>query len=58
MVVICTDGLANVGLGSMEVENEETEKFYEKLTEIAKDRGISVSVITIKGEECKMKVIL
>jgi hypothetical protein len=36
MVVICTDGLANVGLGAMDVESEETEKFYENLTELAK----------------------
>jgi hypothetical protein len=32
-------------------------KFYQEVGNYAKDRGVSVSVITVKGEECKVKVL-
>jgi len=56
-VMLCTDGLANKGLGEMETkEGEETSKaFYMQLGEYAKSKGIVVSVITIKGDGCKLE---
>ena len=59
MVVICTDGLANVGLGSLdlEVESEESNKFYEDVSKLAQENDIIVSVITIKGEGCKVETL-
>lgn len=57
MVIICTDGLANKGLGQLDVEIEESKQFYEKLGQIAKENGVVVSVITIKGEGCKVEVL-
>ena len=54
-VVICTDGLANVGLGSLEnleppEKIEEANDFYLSLGQYAKFNGVSVNLITIKGE--------
>lgn len=58
-VVVCTDGLANVGLGSMDKlsDNERTqvEQWYDKVGEYAQERGVMVSVISIKGDECALE---
>lgn len=56
-IILCTDGLANLGLGSLEVESEESKAFYAKLSAIAKEKGIQISIITIKGEECKLTTL-
>ena len=59
MVVICTDGLANVGLGSLDLDSElaESSKFYEDVSKFAQESNIVVSVITIKGEGCKVETL-
>mmetsp|Transcript_13124 Transcript_13124/g.13238 ORF Transcript_13124/g.13238 Transcript_13124/m.13238 type:complete len:456 (+) Transcript_13124:796-2163(+) len=55
-VIICTDGIANVGLGSLETEAEIelAESFYSKISELAKGNGVGISVISIAGEECRL----
>ncbi|CAG9333239.1 unnamed protein product [Blepharisma stoltei] len=55
-VIICTDGIANVGLGSLETEAEieVAESFYSKISELAKGSGVGISVISIAGEECRL----
>ena len=55
-VVICTDGLANVGLGSFENPKckEESEQFYQKLGELAKSKGLTVNIVSIIGDECNL----
>ncbi|KAK3097067.1 hypothetical protein FSP39_006081 [Pinctada imbricata] len=56
-VIICTDGKANVGLGRLDLEGEEVEgqvDFYEDVGRKALDKGVSVSVISIKGTDCKL----
>ncbi len=55
-LIICTDGLANIGLGSLE-NHDNTDNFYEKLKEFAVKSGVTINVITIKGEECKVDVL-
>jgi hypothetical protein len=58
-VVICTDGLANVGLGSLEnlspSELEQQEAFYNQVGVMAKEAGVTVSVISIEGEQCRLE---
>lgn len=61
-VIVCTDGLGNIGLGSLEgfdqmAESEKmvVENFYSTLAQEAKTAGVSVSVMTITGEECKLE---
>lgn len=58
-VVICTDGLANIGLGAFdEAKNEEqmgkVEEFYKKLGEYAKQHGVTVNIVSIIGDECNL----
>lgn len=62
VVVLCTDGLANVGLGAFdEVKNEEQLKvvdgFYERLGEYAQNKGITVNIVSIEGEECNIDTL-
>eukprot|EP01029_Cantina_marsupialis_P018421 TRINITY_DN4228_c1_g2_i2.p1 TRINITY_DN4228_c1_g2~~TRINITY_DN4228_c1_g2_i2.p1 ORF type:complete len:727 (+),score=228.83 TRINITY_DN4228_c1_g2_i2:477-2657(+) len=54
-VVVCTDGLANVGLGSLDElttdeKTEEADAFYDQVGEFARSSGVRVDVIGIKGE--------
>jgi hypothetical protein len=61
-VIICTDGLANVGLGNLaDIRSKEDEQaaadFYVKVGEMAREMGIEVSVISIKGEACKLSYL-
>lgn len=51
--------MANIGLGQTESAEdlEESTKFYEKLGQLARDRGIMVSVVTMKGEQCKVDLL-
>lgn len=55
-VILCTDGIANIGLGSLESESDiETSKtFYDRVGDIAKQSGIAISVISIASEECRL----
>lgn len=59
MVIMCTDGLANLGLGSFDENKDEmgTQQFYEEIGDLAKEKGIVISVITIKGEACKLEIL-
>lgn len=57
-VILCTDGLANNGFGSLEENiNDESIMFYDNLTNLAIKMGVSVSIVTLKGTDCKLSVI-
>lgn len=57
-VILCTDGCANVGMGSIETGNPDiAEKFYEDLADYAKSRGVSVNVISMEGTDCKLALL-
>lgn len=58
-VVICTDGLANIGLGAFdecktEKDMAAAEEFYEKVGKLASEAGVTINVISIEGDECKI----
>jgi hypothetical protein len=52
-VVICTDGLANVGVGSLE-SSETGPDFYDAMASSFQASAASVDVISIKGEDCNL----
>lgn len=57
-IILCTDGLANNGLGSLKDErNPQSTEFYKKISNLANENGISINITTIKGEECKIDVL-
>lgn len=59
-VVVCTDGLANVGVGALDgakegEERQKVEAWYEGVGNLAKLSGVVVSVVSIKGDECALE---
>lgn len=58
-VVICTDGLANVGLGAFDEAKTDDEiakvdEFYERIGQFAKSKGLTVNIVSIIGDECNL----
>ncbi|KAG1959309.1 circularly permutated Ras protein 1 [Pimephales promelas] len=56
-VIICTDGLANIGLGHLEQESSSrapSPYFYNQLAHYAAEKGVIVSVMTFEGEDCRL----
>jgi hypothetical protein len=54
-VVVCTDGLANQGIGTISSKGAANVPFYTDVAQSAISRGVTVSMITIEGEECAME---
>lgn len=55
-VIVCTDGVANTGLG--DIENQNNSNFYFSLSELAQDKGVEVSVISISDQECRLNALI
>ena len=60
--MICTDGLANIGLGAFDEaktpeEIQKVEEFYERVGEYAKSKGLTINVVSIIGDECNLESI-
>ncbi|KAM7381837.1 hypothetical protein PAMA_012615 [Pampus argenteus] len=59
-VIICTDGKANTDLGNLEVEDNDARTlltstiFYQDLGEYAANQGVTVSVLSIEGTDCRL----
>ncbi|XP_061823551.1 circularly permutated Ras protein 1 [Nerophis lumbriciformis] len=59
-VIICTDGKANTMLGNLEVEDNDARTllsstiFYQDLGEFAANQGVTVSVLSIEGTDCRL----
>ena len=50
--VLCTDGLPNIGVGSVDVsKNEEAGKFYAKIGKLAQISEIIVSIIGLDARD-------
>jgi len=61
-VILCTDGLSNIGLGNFddvytEEDSKEVDAVYEKIGKYAKEKGVQVNVVSIKGEECNIDTL-
>jgi small GTP-binding protein len=60
-VTLCTDGLANLGVGALDNENETVRDAgkltYVELAEQAKLSGVAVSIVSLIGAECKLEAI-
>ncbi|KAK5601218.1 hypothetical protein CRENBAI_002775 [Crenichthys baileyi] len=59
-VIICTDGKANAKLGNLEEEDNDARTllsssiFYQDLGESAANQGVTVSVLSIEGTDCRL----
>lgn len=62
-IILCTDGITNLGLGSIpDVSNandiKKAKEYFGKLGTMAKEKGIVVSLITFQDEESKIEVLI
>lgn len=63
LVVLCTDGVANVGLGTLENYSSVTANshpataFYQKAADTATGLGVAVAIISIKGTNTSLELI-
>jgi len=55
-VVICTDGMANVGIGSLN-SDQPKDDFYDYVSDYANEFGVSVSVLAIEGADCRLTAL-
>ncbi|XP_030611275.1 circularly permutated Ras protein 1-like [Archocentrus centrarchus] len=59
-VIICTDGKANTELGNLEEDDNNactsisSTIFYQELGEFAANQGVTVSVLSIEGTDCRL----
>jgi len=58
-IILCTDGAANVGMGSIEYDynsnnQNDSEKFYDDLADYAKSKSIQINIVTMQGTDCKL----
>jgi hypothetical protein len=60
-VILCTDGLANIGIGNLEAKDDaavaKLEKFYNDVSDIAVQSGVMVNVISIKGTHTSLEYL-
>lgn len=67
-IILCTDGLANIGIGGMEILANKKDKdfdinyqkiksFYENLGNQAKSKGIIINLLTFSGEESNIEIL-
>lgn len=61
-VILCTDGLANVGLGSIDetgtdAGREATAAFYRRVGDYARETGVAVTILSIEGSDCSLENI-
>ena len=58
-VIICTDGMANVGIGAFASYNmgvdEVATAFYDKVGQLAEQTGVMINLVTIAGTDANIQ---
>ena len=57
-IFICTDGMSNLGVGDISADREEAKKFYSKIGDEAKQKGIVINLITFEDSESEIEVLM
>ena len=59
-IFLCTDGIANNGIGSLvkNISEEEKKNIYKQIGKIACEFGITINLITFDDEESNIKILL
>jgi Mg-chelatase subunit ChlD len=59
-IILCTDGEANEGPGAMDYSRKKKGNpadFYTEIGEMAKEKGVTISLISIVGDSCRLDVM-
>ena len=56
-IFLCTDGMSNLGVGDISENREKAIEFYVKIGNMAKEKGIVISLITFEDSESEIDVL-
>ena len=56
-IFLCTDGMSNLGIGSLEEDKEKAKEFYTRIGNMAKEKGIVISLITFEDSESEIYIL-
>lgn len=57
-IFLCTDGMSNLGVGDISADREEAKKFYSRIGDEAKQKGIVINLITFEDSESEIEVLM
>ena len=56
-IFLCTDGLSNLGVGDISGDQEKAKEFYNKIGNMAKEKGVVISLITFSDSESEIAIL-
>ena len=56
-IFLCTDGMSNLGVGDISENREKAIEFYVKIGNMAKEKGIVISLVTFEDSESEIDVL-
>ena len=61
-VTLCTDGLANIGIGNFDDAKSQEQmakvkEFYERAGQYAKSKGLTINIVSIIADECDLETL-
>jgi len=56
-IFLCTDGMSNLGIGSLEENKDKAMEFYTRIGNMAKEKGIVISLITFEDSESEIYIL-
>ena len=56
-IFLCTDGMSNLGIGDISEDREKAKDFYVNIGNMAKEKGIVISLITFEDSESEIEIL-
>ena len=56
-IFLCTDGMSNLGVGDISENREKATEYYKKIGNMAKEKGVVISLITFEDSESEIDIL-
>ena len=56
-IFLCTDGMSNLGIGDISEDREKAKDFYVNIGNMAKEKGVVISLITFEDAESEVEIL-
>ena len=56
-IFLCTDGMSNLGIGDISEDREKAKDFYVNIGNMAKEKGVVISLITFEDSESEIEIL-
>ena len=56
-IFLCTDGMSNLGVGDISENREKAIEFYKRIGNMAKEKGVVISLVTFEDSESEIDVL-